>query len=463
MGRSCDAETPKQLAEHRGVDPSSLRAPEHDPAIVEALPGFLEDLQGPPRQGNPVLALRLHAVGGNGPDIVLDLVARRAPDLVRACRGQDHELERQPDTGMGLRVADLGQSLRHLAVRERLVMPDGVAVTRQRGGDGVPRRVVQPVALRDGPLHHRADPLVHGPRGRGLARPDDPPFQRRIWRKANPGLDHLPDLEAVIRQEAEAAKVDESALASFRALRLNQGVSDTVASVLLDAGSWTRAEALPAPEDRASSYVLGVDLGQNAAMSAAAAYFRSGELEAFAVFPEIPSLVERGLGDGVGDLYTRMARRGELFQAGRRVSDAGALLREALDRWGRPVAVVCDRWRSAELRQALEAVGFPLADLVERGQGYKDGGEDVRGFRAAVLGDKVRPSRSLLLRSALAEARVTSDPAGNAKLAKNAQGGRRVRARDDAAAAAILAVSAGFRRWHGGTRKRPRWRYAGVA
>ena len=198
-------------------------------------------------------------------------------------------------------------------------------------------------------------------------------------------------------------------------------------------------------------------------MSAAAAYFRSGELEAFAVFPEIPSLVERGLADGVGDLYTRMARRGELFQAGRRVSDAGALLREALDRWGRPVAVVCDRWRSAELRQALEAVGFPLADLVERGQGYKDGGEDVRGFRAAVLGDKVRPSRSLLLRSALAEARVTSDPAGNAKLAKNAQGGRRVRARDDAAAAAILAVSAGFRRWHGGTRKRPRWRYAGVA
>ena len=140
----------------------------------------------------------------------------------------------------------------------------------------------------------------------------------------------MPDLEAVIRQEAEAAKVDESALASFRALRLNQGVSDTVASVLLDAGSWTRAEALPAPEDRASSYVLGVDLGQNAAMSAAAAYFRSGELEAFAVFPEIPSLVERGLGDGVGDLYTRMARRGELFQAGRRVSDAGALLREAL-------------------------------------------------------------------------------------------------------------------------------------
>ena len=81
----------------------------------------------------------------------------------------------------------------------------------------------------------------------------------------------------------------------------------------------------------------------------------------------------------------------------------------------------------AKLRQALEAAGFPLADLVEHGMGYKDGGEDVRGFRAAVLGDTVRPSLSLLLRAAMAEARVTSDPAGNRKLSKVTQGGRRAR------------------------------------
>ena len=110
--------------------PPPLRAPEDDLAVVVALPGFLEDLQGPPRQGNPVSALRLHAAGGNGPDIVIELVPRRAPDLVRACRRQDHELERQPDTGMGPRVADLYQSCRHLAVRERLVMSGGIAVAR---------------------------------------------------------------------------------------------------------------------------------------------------------------------------------------------------------------------------------------------------------------------------------------------------------------------------------------------
>ena len=295
------------------------------------------------------------------------------------------------------------------------------------------------------------------------ARPDDPVFQRRTWKRANPSLDALPSLEEAIRAEAAAAKLDETALASLRALRLNMGVPDAAAAVLLEAGSWERAEALPTPDTRSPDYVLGIDLGQNAAMSAAAAYFRSGELEAFAVFPELPGLAERGLADGVGDLYMRMARRGELFQAGRRVSDAGALLREALDRWGRPVAVVCDRWRVAELRQALEGVGFPLAALVERGMGYRDGGQDVRDFRASVLGDKVRPSQSLLLRAALAEARVTSDASGNSKLSKGAQGGRRLRARDDSAAAAILAVAEGFRRWHGGTTKRPRWRYVGAA
>ena len=78
--------------------------------------------------------------------------------------------------------------------------------------------------------------------------------------------------------------------------------------------------------------------------------------------------------------------------------------------------------------------------------GYRDGGEDVRMFRAAVLKGEVHPVRSLLMRHAVGGARVTVDPAGNAKLAKNSSGGRRHRMRDDAAAAAILAVAEGARR-----------------
>ena len=281
------------------------------------------------------------------------------------------------------------------------------------------------------------------------SRKDDPPFWKRTLRRANPSWNHLPSLRARIRQEIADAKIDPDALASFKALRLNMGTSDVARSVLLDAETWKRAQALGFSSTRSVSYVLGLDLGTSAAMSAGAAYFRSGELEAVACFPELPSLAERGLRDGVGSLYQKMADRGELLVAGQHVSDVRALLVECRERWGSPQAVVIDRWREAELREHLEALRFPMAALVTRGQGYKDGGADVREFRAAVLGNHVRAAESLLLTSALSEARVIRDPAGNAKLSKATQGGRRHRARDDAAAAAILAVSAGRREWGG--------------
>ena len=298
--------------------------------------------------------------------------------------------------------------------------------------------------------------LVSAPYSQIHAAPDDaPPFWLRTIRRANPSVDHLPSLKARILAEIVDARRDPDALASFKALRLNMGVADTDRQVLIDSAAWSDAEALEGR--RSGPYVLGVDLGQNAAMSAAAAYWRGGDLEAVAVFPELPGLAERGLADGVGGLYQRMAERGELLQAGRRVSDIPSLLAVVLERWGRPAAVICDRWREAELRQHLEALRFPSVPLVVRGMGFKDGSEDVRGFRRAVLGGHVRPSESLLLRSALSEARVQVDPAGNAKLAKGSQGGRRQNARDDAAA--MLAVGAGFREWHQTTQPTRRARY----
>ena len=60
----------------------------------------------------------------------------------------------------------------------------------------------------------------------------------------------------------------------------------------------------------------------------------------------------------------------------------------------------------------------------------------------------------------LAGARVLTDPAGNSKLAKGSEGGRRMRAKDDAAAAAILAVALGVRR---GTIRTSGGAYFGVA
>lgn len=287
---------------------------------------------------------------------------------------------------------------------------------------------------------------------------DAPPFQVRTIRRANPSYGHLPSLRARLAQEAREARRDPALLASWRALRLNQGVEDAEVSVLLDAGLWASCEgeaALSGP------VVWGVDLGTSAAQSAVAAFWpATGALRVLACFPAEPTLAERGLADGVGRLYVECAARGELLTLGRRSVDVPALLSVALDRFGRPVRIVADRWRAAELADALDKAGVPPAVLEVRGMGYQDGGADVRAFRRAFADGNVTPLPSRLLRSAMAEARTVADPAGNAKLSKGAQGGRRLRARDDAAAAAVLAVAAGIRNPQP---PRRRWRSGGVA
>ena len=87
----------------------------------------------------------------------------------------------------------------------------------------------------------------------------------------------------------------------------------------------------------------------------------------------------------------------------------------------------------------MKAAGMRRVAVDLRGQGFKDGAEDVRAFRRACLDGKVHPVPALILSSAVSQARVISDPAGNENLSKKAEGGRRMRARDDAAA--IVGVS----------------------
>ena len=275
------------------------------------------------------------------------------------------------------------------------------------------------------------------------AAPGDSPFARSTWRRANPSLAHMPDLAAAIAREAKAARRDPSLMASFRALRLNSGTADTEQATLLDAGTWASIEGDVPREGRP---VWGLDLGTSAAQSAVAAYWPdSGRLEALAAFPWEPSLSERGIRDGVGNLYLLCAARGELIRAGRRAVELESLFRQALVRFGAPAAIAGDRWRDAEAFDALNAARVPIAPFEARGQGFKDGAEDVRIFRRACLEGRLRPVESLLLRHAMSEARVAMDPAGNSKLAKRSEGGRRLRARDDAAAAAIVAVALGCR------------------
>ena len=63
---------------------------------------------------------------------------------------------------------------------------------------------------------------------------------------------------------------------------------------------------------------------------------------------------ERGLADGVGNLYVRMYERDELILSGAHTSSVTGLLAEVLARWGRPGVITCDRWRQGDLLEALK-------------------------------------------------------------------------------------------------------------
>ena len=273
----------------------------------------------------------------------------------------------------------------------------------------------------------------------------DPPFQRRTWRKANPSLSHFVHLEAAIRAEAGKAKVDSGELAAFRALRLNLGVEEVGRQSLLDAGVWSACEVDVLPP-AVGPCVWGIDLGSGHAMSALACYHPSSfRLECVAAFPSDPGLSARSSADHVGGLYQKMLERQELVVTPGRVVVVADLLRTALERYGPPAVVVADRWRESELRDALDAAGVPASAFSARGMGFHHGGQDVRDFRRAAIDGRIRVQPSLLLRSALSEAVTISDPAGNAKLAKSSEGGRRQASKDDPAASAVLAVAAGER------------------
>jgi len=263
---------------------------------------------------------------------------------------------------------------------------------------------------------------------------------------ANPGSEYGigPSLEWLQEQARVAIARGGQALTGFRLYSLNQRVSDAGKAQLLTVDEYAACEVGPdeLPEREGAAF-LGVDLGGSRSMSAAAIYFpETGLLSVLGTFPNKPGLAERGEIDGVKSRYEDMHRRGELSLSGESTVQIGPWLRQV---WETLVgdaevrALVCDRYRQAELQDALAAAGIRVP-VVFRGQGFRDGGQDVEAFRKAVFDGAVKTVPSLLLRSAAADALVVMDDAMNAKLTKARSTGR-----IDAIAASILAVAEGQR------------------
>ena len=283
------------------------------------------------------------------------------------------------------------------------------------------------------------------------AEKDANPWAVKAWQQANPSL------RRVIETEAQNARLDPMIEPPFRALRLNQAVASvSIENLVLSAARWRDVER-DAP--RTGGYVLGVDLGGGASMDAVAAYWPdTGAVDSVGAFGSEPNLAARGRRDHVGDLYGRMAALDELVTLGNRIVPPASLLALAHDRWGVPTSIVADRYKEAALRDALAGYrAFDRSVLLMRGMGWRDGSEDLSLFRGEVLEARLSAPESLLLRSALAEARTVMDQSANIKLVRSkAAHGRRFRAKDDALAALVLAVAEGVRMRRCPPRRGPR-------
>ena len=281
----------------------------------------------------------------------------------------------------------------------------------------------------------------------------------QAWIDANPGLrDGIKSLDYMRRMSRRAISNPNNG-PHFAAYDLNLPQEPT-RELILTLSQWKDAVVEDAPVREGPCFV-GLDLGGSASMTASVAYWPvSGRIEVFGAFPALPDLAARGEGDGVGGLYQRMYKEGELVTYPGRVTPVALFIDhvETALYGERVMAIGCDRYRRDEMLQAMSQAGIAWP-IVFRGQGAStnaDGSADVRAFQEEILTRAAKPCRSLMLEAAIANSSIARDAAGNPKLDK-----AKAKGRIDALQAGVIALGLG-RRWRR-RNSRSRGTYKGMA
>ena len=258
-------------------------------------------------------------------------------------------------------------------------------------------------------------------------------------RKANPLIGLDAHTRKVILEERDAARGDSRLKARFFSYRLNRPSGDE-STMLLTMDDWQRVTARETPP-RKGRPVVAVDLGAGRAWSAAVAIYRNGRTECLALAPGIPSIGEQEKRDRVSaGTYQKLVDARLLHVADHKRVQPPAMLADLItETWGKPVGVVADRFRIADLEDA------GLSGLSPRMSRWSESSEDVRALRKMAKDGplSVDPGSAPLLEASLAVAMVKNDDSGNVRLQKR---GSNNTSRDDVAAALTLGAGAHQRR-----------------
>jgi phage terminase large subunit-like protein len=260
---------------------------------------------------------------------------------------------------------------------------------------------------------------------------------------ANPGCKHgvgpsLKDLKKAARRAIQRGGFAEQ---QFRLYTLNQRVPTDDRALVLTVDQFTKCEVSELPP-RSGPVVIGLDSGESQSMCAACYYwYETGRMETHGWFPGEPSLLDRGAADRVANRYEEMRQRGELSTLGQLTIPIAQWVQEVVGRvHGSPVqCFVADRFKQSQFEEGVRQAGLHVP-IVYRRNGWYDGGEDINRFRNAVLDGEVKTLPSLLLRSAVADAVVQRDDAGNCRLSKS-----KSVSRIDALSASVIAIAEGQR------------------
>ena len=263
------------------------------------------------------------------------------------------------------------------------------------------------------------------------------------WHAGNPGLGTIKSLSAM-RDASRRALGSTANVSDFKAHEMNLPQSPSV-EMIVDLSDWKAC--VVAPDDlppRAGECCIGLDAGGSSSMTCIVALWpRTGRVEAWGAFGDIPTLEQRGQADNIN--YVDMERRGELTAyTGWRTTPVSRFVQDVAARLdGANIAAVgADRYRSANVLDGLAMAGVEWP-IVWRGSGASpvaDGTHDVTAFQRLVLSRTLRVRESLLLASAISDSSLRYDGAGNAALDKS-----RSRGRIDALSAAVIACGLGSR------------------
>ena len=263
---------------------------------------------------------------------------------------------------------------------------------------------------------------------------DDP----LAWRQANPGLGTIKSVE-YMRDEAARVLAIPSDEPSFIAHDLNR--SGTVSGELICALSTWKTCEVPTEDlpPRDGPACLGIDVGDVASFTSAAALWPNGRMEVWTACPADPPLAKRAKHDAAGALYERAVRDGHLWPLAGRLTPIKAFLERLKVQLAgvHVVAVGADRRRAAELQDHLKSLGLHWRPTW-RGGGTRatvDAQHDIRSFQRQVESGTLRTVPNVLAVHAIGHATLIRDGNGDPTGLKQST----VRRRIDALQAAVIA------------------------